>query len=218
MINGHFENCLTPKDCWCETRLYSLVFGLGIVILAVQIAGSLISGSLALLADSGHVAVDNLALALTLLTAYLVKKYRHMENTIRMIGGYINAILLLGISIWVFAEAFTRWQKPVVIDSVALVVFAFVGGMGNWFQHKMVSKAEHTKHTVTSKSARLHILSDFWQSVAVVVGGIIIYATGWTRIDSLLSLVIAGFMLRWAIQIFLWSKKVGEHFHRHHLH
>ena len=222
MTNGHFESCVMPRNCWCETKIYASVFGLGLVVLIVQIGGGILSGSLALLADSGHVAVDEVALALTLLTAYLVKKYKPHERAIRATGGYVNAFLLFGIGIWVLIEAIERWQNPPNIEGLVLIGFAAIGGGGNWLQHELIKLAKHTEHTVTAKSAKLHILSDFWQSVGVVLGGIVIYFTGWFKVDVILSSIIALFMLYWAITIFLWSKgesgvsgHYGRHVHRH---
>lgn len=217
MTNGHFGNCITPSDCWCETRLYAGVFALGVVILVGQIVGGILSGSLALLADSGHVFVDNLALVFTMITAYMVKKNRNHEHTIRAIGGYLNAVLLFIVGMWVLTEAIERFHKPVYVESLVLIAFASLGGMGNWWQHELVKHAPHTEHTVTAKSARLHILSDFWQSVAVVFGGIVIYFTEWFRVDTILSATIAMFMFYWAVQIFRLSRKEGNS-HEHHGH
>ena len=201
-MNGHFESCVTPHDCWCEVKLYGAIFCLGIGILVIQIGGGILSGSLALFADSGHVAGDNAALASTLLTAYLVKKHRHHERVIRVIGGYANALFMLTVGIWVLVEWLEGWQKPVHIESLVLIGFAALGGMGNWLQHEIVSRAEHLEHTVTAKSIKTHIWSDLWQSVAVVLGGGVMDYTEWFRIDVVLSLIIALFMFYWAAKIF----------------
>ncbi len=200
--------------------LYGGVLSLGVGVLIVQIVGGLLSGSLALLADSGHVAVDNLVLVGVLVIAYLVKKYRHQEKMIRMWGGYANAFLMFGIGVWVLVEAIDRWQYPLPIQSPTLIVFATLGGFGNWLQYSLLATAASARHTVTSKSARLHVLSDLWQSVAVVIGGVVVYVTDWSKVDTVLSFIISAVMFYWAGQIFWWSKKgvlsVGHHGHHHH--
>lgn len=219
MINGHFANCITPHDCWCEVKIYIYAFAIGIVILLVQTAGGFFSGSLSLLADTGHVLIDEIVLGFTIAIAILVKLHKHKEEKIRMVGGYINSALFFIIGSWILYEAVERLGQKNEIDGMLMGAFAGIGALGNFFQHQLIEGRSGHDHTVTHSSAKWHILSDLFQSIAVVVGAVLIFLTQVTEIDLWLSIAISALMFWWGTRTFLLSNASrGKKYHGHHHH
>lgn len=214
MKNGHFDGCATPDNCWCEIKRYSLVFILAAIIFVVELVGGIISGSLALLADAGHVFTDAIAILVSIITAYFVKTKRWHEHSVRALGGYINALLLLGIAVWVGIEGMDRIDHPRDIASKTMITIALIGTLGNWMQYKILGTLE--EEHVTHKAMNLHILSDLLQSVVVVLGGTLIYFTDKHIIDPVLSVGIALWMAWRAWDLVVHIKKGHGHGHHHH--
>ena len=218
MANGHFSSCSKTHDCLCEIKRYLLIFGIAILILAIEIIGGIISQSLALLADAGHVFTDTSATTISIIVAYYVRYGANEEHT-RKIGGYINALLLGCITIWIAIEAIDRFQNPREIGSITMITVAVLGTIGNYIQHKIIESAN--EEHVTHESMKLHIRSDLLQSMGVVFGGLLIWITNWTTIDPIISIAIALWMGKWTWNIFhkLWSGKYdnnNHHCHNHH--
>lgn len=215
MKNGHFDGCTAPDDCWCETKRYSLVFILAAIIFAAEIVGGIVSGSLALLSDAGHVFTDAIAILVSIITVHYVKTKRWREKSVRAVGGIINALLLLGIAVWIGIEGIERIDHPREIASNIMITVALFGTLGNWAQYYVLGTLE--EEHVTHKAMRLHIFSDLLQSVAVVLGGIAIYLTDKHLIDPVLSVGIALWMAWRAWDLIIHIKNNDEQ-HEHHSH
>lgn len=218
MKNGHFDSCGTPYDCWCEVKRFGVIFGIAIMILIGEVVGGIISLSLALLADAGHVFTDTGAILVAIIVSYRVKCGANEART-RKVGGYINALLLGGITIWIAVEARERFQHPQEVVSWVMVSIAVLGTIGNYAQHRIIESADEDH--VTHESMRLHILSDLMQSFGVVFGGILIWVTGWVLIDPIISMAIALWMGKWTLELLwkLWTGKYDdndEHCHHDH--
>lgn len=221
MTNGHFKSCATPHDCWCEIRRYGILFGIAGMIFIAEVVGGIISQSLALLADAGHVLTDTGAILVAIIVGYRVKCGANETRT-RKVGGYINALLLGGVAVWVLIEAIERFQEPREVVSWVMISIAVLGTIGNYVQHRMIESADEDH--VTHESMRLHILSDLIQSFGVVFGGILIWMTDWVLVDPIISILIALMMARWTWKLFsqLWSGKYDNehehccHGHHHH--
>ena len=202
MNKGHYSNCFDPTDCWCEVRRLSKVLWITFGILLLEIIGGVISNSLALYADAGHVFGDSTAIIVTLIAAVLIKFGSHTQN-VRNTAFWINIGLLFLIAGWVMFEAIERFQKPHEIMGPVLVGAAFLGGLGNWWQHAVLEGAadEHKHHAHHALS--FHIISDLMQSIVVVIGGIVIWVSGWFVIDPILSVGIACWIIYRAVQLSL---------------
>ncbi|MDO8510389.1 MAG: cation diffusion facilitator family transporter [bacterium] len=192
-----------------EKKRYLVVLAITVIIAILEIFGAIISGSLALFADAGHVVIDGVAILVAVFVAYLVEKQtsENAVGTIRKRGGNLSALLLLAICGWIIVEAIDRIKNPPEIRSVSMLVIATAGAIGNWIQHRILvrSSARHITHRWIS----LHVITDLMQSVAVVVGGIFIALTGYMLLDPMLSLGIAIFMIMQALMLLL----TGEHYH-----
>ena len=216
MKNGHFDSCIAPNECWCEIKRYSFVFILALIIFATEVAGGIISGSLALFADAGHVLADAIAILVSIVTAHYVRIKQWREKSVRTMGGIINALLLLIIAIWIGFEGVGRIYYPRDIASKTMMVVAMFGTLGNWLQYKILGTL--AEEHITHKAMRLHILSDLLQSIAVVLGGVAIYFTQKHIIDPVLSMVIALWMVWRAWDLIFYIKEGGSHHHKHHHH
>ncbi len=217
----HFDSCLSLKsgneeDCPCEQKSYFRVFGIGLLILLIEITGGYISGSLSLLADAGHVFVDNVAVIVAIFVNMAVKKHPHGNQRIRSIGGYFHALLLCAVAVSIFIGARDRLMHPTEVLGLAMLGPAFIGGVLNYVQHMQLSQSGQDH--ITNRGLRLHVLSDLWQSVMVVVGGVIIYYTNLFVVDAVLSFVISVVMMCGAISLFVESlhgQRASNH-HKHH--
>ncbi len=207
VVNGHFRGCLIPESCLCEMKIYAFAILVGFLTLVVQTFGGFFSGSLSLLADSGHLLVDNLALGLNIYIAYLVRKHSHHEKKIRAIGGYLNAFLLAIIGAWVIIEAITRFGNPHLILGGWMFVFAVIGLGGNYAQRWVLGEEAPT---VTHKSAQMHIDSDIIQSWSVILAAILIAISGWQIFDLLVSMWVSWRLLKWSWQLAKASAR-GQH-------
>ena len=196
-----------------EISNYFKVGVISIIIFAFEILGGIMSGSLALLADSGHVLIDLFAIGISIMSVYLVNK--HKKNEIRKYGGYVNAGLLVIIAFWIFGDAYIRLKSEIHIESPVMIFVAFLGGVGNYFQHYIMVRNKN--HNVTHRILSIHVLSDLLQSIGVVIGGIIIYTTGVQIIDIIISVVIGSLMLWWGVRI-MWQLYLGHEFHSCHEH
>ncbi|GLG00866.1 CDF family zinc efflux transporter CzrB [Alicyclobacillus hesperidum subsp. aegles] len=167
-------------------------FFLTALILAVEIAGGLLSGSLALLSDAGHVLTDIAAIGLSW---YALKQAERPSNQ-RMTYGYhragilaafLNAITLILIAIWILVEAYRRFQTPETVQPIWMFISAGIGLVINL----SMGLTMHGSDNLNVRSAVLHMLGDAAASAAVIVGGIVIVITGWYVVDPLLSVLIA---------------------------
>ncbi len=209
---SHLGTCTTHENCWCEVKRYSAVFVIAILILIVEVIGGIFSGSLALLADAGHVFVDTFAVSVSIGVACIVRNTAN-EGRIRAIGGVANAILLGTVAFWVFYEALDRLENPNDVISEVMIFVAILGTIGNYYQHKILDKSDECH--VTQEAMSLHVLSDLFQSLTVVVGGIVIFFTDWYLVDPLLSFCISLLMMYWAIRL-MWKIYTGKYDGAHH--
>lgn len=191
----------------------------GLIIWGVQMIGSAVSGSLALLADTSHVAIDLLALCFSAAASSLSLAYPHKEHSVRKAGGYVNALLLALVGFWIGYEAIRRAQHPGEIIGLPMILAAAIGGLGNYVQHSIISRGdshETCAHTATHTGAKWHVLSDLWQSVAVVVTAAAIMITGKTVLDLIISGAISALMLYWAFRLGRMNFKGQTPAHHHH--
>lgn len=209
-MKGHYTSCIDPTDCWCEVKRLSRVLWVVLAILVLEIVGGNISGSLALLADAGHVFGDSTAVVVTLLAAVLVR-FGAQAQRVHDAAFRINIGLLFLIAGWIVLEAAERFQDPREIISPVMVFVAFVGGVGNYIQHRILEGAADEHKHKAHRALSLHVISDLMQSVAVVVGGIAIWISGWVIIDPLLSVGIAFWIAYRAFQLAL-----DPHYGHHH--
>lgn len=163
----------------------------------VELFGGLWSGSLALVSDAGHMFSDSIALAFAAIAAMLARRpvsLRHSYGWARaeVIGAMINSLIMLGIVIMLVVEAVQRLLAPHPVIAGGVMLIAFIGLIVNIVVAVILSRGERN---MNARAAMLHVMGDLVSSVAALIAGAVIYATGWLLIDPILSLVIAALIL-----------------------
>lgn len=173
------------------------VFSIAIttLILAAEVVGGILSGSLALLSDAAHVFMDLFALALgygAMRMATLPPDERHTYGFHRMkvIAAFVNGFTLLLIVLEIVREAWHRFQEPAPINTGIMLAVAVVGLVVNVVA--AVALRSHHHDDLNARAAFLHVLGDAAASIGVIVGGAVIALTGWVVLDPVISLGIAG--------------------------
>lgn len=174
-----------------EKRL-SLTLAVTIVILIAEVVGGLLSNSLALLSDAGHVLTDAFALGLSVIAARISRRPSDYRATygyqrVGLLAAVINGLSLLAIAAFIFYESYKRFLTPPQIDVPVMLSIAAFGLAGNILMAFIIGR----KHEdLNIKSAWLHVLGDTLSSIGVIASGIVIYLTGWVYADPIASIVI----------------------------
>ena len=182
------------KDKSQQRLILSLIVTL--VIFIAEVFGGILSHSLALLSDAGHVLTDAFALGLSLIALMIMKRSSDYKATygyqrIGLLTALINGISLVVIAIFIFIEAYNRFYSPPAINSSVMLSIAVAGLLGNLI---MVWILGHKHDDLNMKSAWLHVLGDTVSSVGVIVAGLIIRVTGWVLADTIASGIV-GLMI-----------------------
>ncbi|MFN3386719.1 MAG: cation diffusion facilitator family transporter [Candidatus Thermochlorobacter sp.] len=168
-------------------------------IFLVELIGGLISGSLALLADAGHMATDVMALGLGWVAVWFAKKPATAERTygyyrVEILAALTNGVVLCALSLLICYEALMRLNDPKNIYIEEMFGFGAIGLLANVVSAVLLHKTSKT--SVNVRAAYLHVLGDLLGSIGVVIGASIIYFTNWLFVDALISMAIAGLILR----------------------
>jgi len=162
-------------------------------VLAVELAGGLVSHSLALLSDAGHVLTDVFALGLAWFAVSQANRPADARRSygyhrVSILAALVNAVTLIVIVLLIAYEAIRRLAHPEPVQGGIVIVAALLGIAINGF---VAFGLRGQAHSLNERAALLHVLGDIGASVGVVVAGVVILLTGWLYIDPLLSLGIA---------------------------
>ena len=173
------------------------VFAISLTILVVEVIGSVVTNSLALLADAGHVLADVAGIGLALLAIWFAGRPATAGRTfgylrLEILAAIANAVLLFGIAAFVLFEAWQRFNEPVEIATGAMAAFALVGFVGNGVSLLLLRHPQ--AESLNMRGAYLEVLGDLLGSAAVIVAAGVIAVTGWTGADLVASVAI-GLMI-----------------------
>ncbi len=197
---------------------WSLVVTL--IIFVAEVIGGLLSHSLALLSDAGHMLTDAFALGLSLIALLIMRRPSDHKATygyqrIGLLAALINGISLVLIAIFIFIEAYKRLHAPPEINSSVMLSIAAIGLLGNLVMAWILG---HKHHDLNMKSAWLHVLGDTVSSAGVIIAGLIIKFTGWMLVDTIASgivgcmIIIGGTrVIKEALWILLDLSPMGFH-------
>lgn len=188
---GHYADC-TAINCRCEERTYWGVLAISLAIAGLEFWGASVYQSLALASDGVHVLVDGLAAGVAIMIARTVRRGCGTELTLRHRGGYVQAVLLYAAAVWILWEASWRLVSPYEVAGLPMLIVAALGAVGNAWQHYLLERTR--AHHVTHRGLHAHVLSDFWQSIGVILSAVIITLTGVTLVDPLVSVIIALYL------------------------
>ena len=193
--HGHHNHAI-DKDLPTYKLWISIL--LNLVITLAQFIGGLVSNSLALLSDAAHNLNDTLSLGIALYARKIGQKKADSANTFgykraEIIGAFINLITLIIIALVLIKEGIERFMDPVSIDGSIMLWVAVIGLLGNVVTAILLHSQR--KENLNMKSAYLHILSDAFSSVGVILGGWLILYYQWYWVDSVLTIAIGIYIL-----------------------
>ncbi|BBW98837.1 cation diffusion facilitator family transporter [Geobacillus icigianus] len=174
-----------------------VTLALTILFTAVEIAGGILSNSLALLSDSAHMASDVLALGLSMIALYLATRPPNPRFTFgflrfEIITSLLNGLTLAVIALWILWEGIQRFLHPQPIQFRLMLGIAAVGLIVNATLTIVLSRSTKAEDNLNVQSALWHFIGDLISSIGVIVSALLIYWTGWTVFDPIISLVIAA--------------------------
>jgi cobalt-zinc-cadmium efflux system protein len=165
----------------------------------VEVIGGILSGSLALLADAGHMLTDTMALALAAAAFHVSKRpaagsLTYGYQRFQILAAFVNGLSLLLIVGWIFYEAVERFITPREIMGETMLLVAGAGLVVNVISFAVLHSGD--QENLNIRGAALHVAGDLLGSIAAIVAAIVIIYTGWTLIDPLLSVAVAFLILR----------------------
>ena len=182
---------------------FAAALAITLVYAAVELAGGIWSQSLALLGDAGHMFSDALALGLAAGAAWIARRpagERHSYGWARaeVLGALLNGLLMLPIVVLLIVESVQRLMAPRPVIAGGVIVIAFVGMVINGFVAYLLSRSAHN---INARAALVHVLGDLVSSLAALIAGAVIYATGWLLIDPILSILISILILSTTLRL-----------------
>jgi cobalt-zinc-cadmium efflux system protein len=165
----------------------------------VEVIGGIISGSLALLADAGHMLTDTMALALAAVAFRVSKRPADAKLTygyqrFQILAAFVNGLSLILIVAWILYEAIDRFRNPTEILGNTMLLVAAIGLLVNLVSFLVLHGGD--RENLNIRGAAIHVAGDLLGSVAAIIAAIVIIYTGWTPIDPLLSVAVAILILR----------------------
>ncbi len=186
-----------PRGFANRQRL-ALVLALTLAFLAVEVAAGLLTGSLALLADAGHMLTDAAGLILALAAMKFAERPPSPRRTygyhrVEILAALTNSVVLLGVAGYILLEAWQRFSHPTPVAGVPVLVVATVGLAVNVAGALLLHSG--SRSSLNLRGAYNEVLADAASSVGVIVGAGVITATGWRWVDPLVAVLIALFIL-----------------------
>lgn len=187
------------------TRPLAIAFGLVAVFAIVELVAGLRSGSLALVADAGHMATDAIGLGMALAAVVVSKRVRPSSTRtfgmyrIEILAALANAVLLGGMAIYVIIAAIGRFRDPGEIETGLMLVVAFGGLIVNIISYRLLRVG--AEESLNVEGAFLEILGDLLASVGVIIAGVVILLTEWYVVDAIVGIAIGLFILPRALSL-----------------
>ena len=175
-----------------------VVFGITLAIVIANIAGALISGSLALLAEAGHMAADTAGIGLSLLAVWFAGRPSSTRRTfgyqrVEILAAMINAMLLFAMAAFVLYEAVRRLTEPAEVHGGLMFVFGLLALAGNAASMLVLRRGQGESLNV--RGAYLEVFSDMLGGAAIVVSAVVLWTTGFARADAIVAAVIGLLIL-----------------------
>jgi cobalt-zinc-cadmium efflux system protein len=181
---------------------------LSFVYMLAEAVGGWWTGSLALLADSGHMLTDVVAMSLTLTAAWLAERPATERKTygyyrLEILAAFANGIVLVLLSIWIIIEAVDRFRQPANVVGAEMTVIAVGGLIVNLIAAYLLGNSHGSD--LNLRGAWLHVMGDMLGSIAAIFAGILIITTGWLAADALGSILISVIIIVGAVRLILES-------------
>ena len=165
----------------------------------VEVIGGILAGSLALLADAGHMLTDTMALALAAVAFHVSKRPADTKHTygyqrFQILAAFVNALSLILIVGWILYEAFDRFVSPQQVLGKTMLLVAAAGLVVNIISFTVLHGGD--KENLNIRGAAVHVAGDLLGSIAAIVAAVVIIYTGWMAIDPILSVAVALLILK----------------------
>lgn len=195
--HGHTHDHSTTKD----KKLLTISFAITFVVMIVEIVGGIYVNSLALISDAIHMFTHAFALGLSLFAIIIAAKEIDSEKSFgyfraEVLAAFINGLTIALSVIWILYEAILRLLHPEEILASATIMIAVLGLAVNIITGLILLRANHDN--INIKAAFFHMLSDTLSSAAIIVGAVIIYYTDFYLLDTILALIVAIVIAKWA--------------------
>ncbi len=208
----HHGEIDSPGRLTTDRSKFYWAMGLTGLVMLLEIAGGLVTNSLALLSDAGHMLTHLLALAISFLAMTFSSKPATLEKSfgfyrLEILAALLNGFVLFLVTLWILYEAYGRFLAPEAVATTEMMVIALVGLITNIVTALFLTQTK--RKDINTKSAILHLAGDTLASVGVVLGAIVIIAivimfTGWLWVDPLLGVLISVLILYWAAHL-VWD-------------
>ena len=217
-MSGHHHDHGAGQLAGQRTRL-KIVLAITSIVLIAEVVGALISGSLALLADAGHMLTDVAGLSLAWFASVLAQRPATAARTwgfrrAEVLAAVGQAAVLLAVGGFVLVEGIRRLVDPPEVVSGAMVTFGVIGLVGNAIGIAVLAGAR--SQNLNMRAAFLEVVNDALGSLAVLIAAVVIAVTGWSRADAMASLLIGVLiiprtlkLLRESIDVLLESTPRG---------
>ncbi|WP_240231847.1 cation diffusion facilitator family transporter [Devosia lacusdianchii] len=205
--SGH-DHSHAPKVSASNEKLVLIGFLLTAGFMGAEVVGGVLSGSLALIADAGHMFTDAAALLLSWAAFRFGRRASDGQRTfgymrLEVVAGLINAVTLFLVAGWIIYEAAQRLFNPSEVLAGPMFIVAVLGLLVNIAVFLILSRGD--KEHVNIRGALLHVMGDLLGSVAAITAAIVIWLTGWMPIDPILSVLVSVLILRAAWRLFRGS-------------
>lgn len=190
--NKHHHHAVNEKNLLAATFL-------NLVITVVEIAGGILSGSLALLSDALHNLSDTFATFIAYLATVIGKREANQKKTfgykrLEILAALTNAVILIVMSVFLINEAWHRWQNPAPINSMIMLVVGMIGLLANLYAVLILRK--DAAKNINVRAAYVHLIGDSLSSVVVIIGGVMIQIFKTTWIDPIITVLISIYIIR----------------------
>lgn len=192
-----------------QNLIYSIIFNS--LITVAQIIGGIFSGSLALISDALHNFSDVLNLVFSLYANKLSKRKASLNHTFgykraELIAAFVNASALIIVALFLIYGAIGRFFEPQTIQSNLVIWLSLFGILVNGMSALLLKN--DAKHNINMKSAYLHLFTDMLASIGVLIGGLLMKYFGWYWIDSVLTILIAIYLIIVGLDLVKTSTKI----------
>ncbi|PTI69976.1 cation diffusion facilitator family transporter [Mammaliicoccus vitulinus] len=171
------------------------------IFMIVEVIGGYVTNSLALLSDAGHMLSDAISLFIALMAFKFGERVANQRKTygyrrFEILAAFINGILLIAISLYIFYEAITRFINPPEVASTGMLIISTLGLIVNLFIAWLMFKGSDTKNNLNMRGAFIHVLGDLLGSVGAIVAALIMLTFGWKIADPIASVIVAILIIR----------------------
>lgn len=167
----------------------------------VEVIGGVMTNSLALLSDAGHMLSDAVSLGIALLAFTFSEKAANVSKTygykrFEILAAVFNGVTLILIALYIFYEAFQRFTNPPAVATTGMLVISSIGLAVNILVAWIMMRGSDTKENLNMRGAFLHVISDMLGSVGAIIAALLIMFLGWGWADPLASVIVAALVLR----------------------